>query len=296
MAKAVSALVPYFGSNRLLAHRVGELLAGCTHAVVPFAGGMSELLHITARTIVVGDLHRDVINLANVLRDPEMGSRLIRELRRLPFHEDVLRFAQEQCRSEAEPPAGQPVWDRLWNYHLALNYFVCAWMGRNGTAGTDGEFRGGLSVRWDAGGGDSATRFRSAVEALRDWRKVIPRCTFLVRDCFELLADVKDRAGHGIYCDPPFPDAGEGYRHNPGPAGSAEERAFHVRLAQRLSEFKACKVVLRFYRHPLVEELYPVAQWRWVELKGGKTQTNAPAPEVLLVNDTAETSVLDRAG
>jgi hypothetical protein len=39
------------------------------------------------------------------------------------------------------------------------------------------------------------------------------------------------------------------------------------------------------YRHELVEELYPAPHWRWLDLTGGKTQTNASAPEVLLVND-----------
>lgn len=278
MSKGVTTLVPWYGSNRSLAHHVGNLLAGCEWVGVPFAGGMCELRHIKARTILVGDVHRDVINLANVLRDAEQGSRLIRDLRRLPFHEEMLCFAQEQCDSDARPPEGQPVWERLWNYSAALNYFVCAWMSRNGTAGTGGEFRAGLSVRWDSAGGDSATRFRSAVEGLRDWRKIMPRCTFVVRDCFEFLDGVKDRAGHGLYCDPPFPDAGDRYKHR----FTAEQ---HRELARRLAKFERCKVVCRFYRHELVEELYPASRWKWLDLAGGKTQTNGVAPEVLLVGN-----------
>jgi DNA adenine methylase len=281
MGRKVTALLPYFGSNRLLAHWVGELLTDCTHVSVPFAGGMTELRHIAARTIIVGDLHRHVINLANVLKEPVMGPILIRELRRTPFHEDTLKQAQIVCRARERCESPDAFG---YCYEDALNYFVCAWMGRNGTAGTSGEFRNGLSVRWDAGGGDSATRFRSAVEALRDWRKIMPRCTFLVRDCFALLDDVKDQTGCGVYCDPPFPSAGAGYKHNPGAAGSAEERAFHERLAAKLTAFKATRVVVRFYRHDLVTELYPRDKWDWIELEGGKKQTNAPAPEILLVS------------
>jgi len=37
----VKALMPWFGSNRLLAHRVGELLEGCSWVGVPFAGSMA---------------------------------------------------------------------------------------------------------------------------------------------------------------------------------------------------------------------------------------------------------------
>lgn len=274
--RATTTLVPYFGSNRSLAHRVGELLKDCSWVCVPFAGGCSELRHITARTILVGDLHRHVINLANVLKDDRRGPILIRRLRRLAFHEDTLRDAQRHCRAieAGEDPCLTMAW--------AESYFVCAWMGRNGTAGTCGEFRSGLSVRYDAGGGDSAGRYRSAVESLRDWRKIVPRCTFVVRDCFELLDTVKDVDGHGVYADAPFPDAGAGYRHNPGPPGSDAERAFHVKLAERLSGFAHCRVVARFYDHELVRELYPPARWTWHTLTGGKTQTNASAPEVLL--------------
>lgn len=276
--RKITALAPWFGSNRLLAAKVGEQLADRQHVTVLFGGGMSELAHLTARTIVVGDLHRHVINLANVLRDQVDGPRLIRDLRRLPFHEDILRHAQEQCQAfETVEPAPGKTWEGLWNYTAALNYFVCSWMGRSGVAGTDGEFRGKLSHRWDAGGGDSAGRFRSAVEALRDWRKIMPRCNFLVSDCFDLLAKVKDAPGCGVYSDSPFPDVGDDYRHK----FTLEQ---HHQLAKRLAEFRHAKVVCRFYKHPLVEELYPTTHWRWLELAGGKTQTNAKAPEVLLVN------------
>ena len=270
----VGALCPWFGSNRSLAENVGRALDGCNWVGVPFAGGMSELIHITAPTVVVSDLHRHIINLANVLRDNELGPRLIRELRRLPFHEDVLRFAQEQCVSEAEPVKGD-IWERLWNYRDAFNYFVTAWMGRNGRAGARGEFSSGLSVRWDGTGGDSAGRFRSAVESLRAWRKIMPRCTFLCIDVFDFLDRVQDEQGQGLYLDPPFPGPGGAYRHTFG-------EDTHRKLAARLATFTRCRVICRFYRHPLVEQLYPASLWEWNDLAGGKTQTNAAAPEVLL--------------
>ena len=278
MARATTTLVPWFGSNRTLAENVGAALKGCEWVGVPFAGGMCELAHIDARTLMVADLHRQVINLANVLRDHELGPRLIRDLRRLPFHEDLLRFAQAQCAAEAVPPSGE-VWERLWGYAEALNYFVTAWMGRNGKAGTRGEFSGGLSVRWESGGGDSATRWRSAVEALRDWRRVLARGTFVVMDVFAFLAKVQDKPRHGLYLDPPFPDAGDPYTHR-------FDESTHRRLAEHLVTFKQCRVVCRFYDHPLVRELYPEAAWTWNHFTGRK-QTNEAGPEVLLVNRKA---------
>ncbi len=280
MAKKVTTLVPWFGTNRSLAHHVGALLKGSAHVTVPFAGGMCELRHLTARAIVVSDLHRHVINLANVLRNDEHGPALIRALRRVPFHEDALAHAQAVCRAAEGKRFGAPGEEWGVCYAEALNYFVCAWMARSGKAGAGDEFKGALSVRWDAGGGDSAIRFRSAVEALRDWRAIMPRCTFLVMDVFAMLDKVKDAEGCGLYADPPFPDVGDEYRHK----FTTDQ---HRELARRLTAFKAARVVCRFYRHPLIEELYPAPHWRWLELAGGKTQTNAAAPEVLLVNGEA---------
>jgi len=273
----ITTLVPYFGSARMIARHVGTQLRGCSHVTVPFAGGMSELRHIGARTLVVGDLNRHVINLANVLSLPQEGAALVRRLRRLAYHPDALRAAQERCRvvEAGEPhPHGMEGW--------AEDYFVCAWMTRSGDAGTGREFRSAPSVRWHSVGGDSVVRFRSAAEALRDWQRVMPRCNFLVADAFDLLGKVLDRPDCGAYCDPPFPGPGRAYRHNAGRA-EADERAWHERLRDAVSRFGRARVVLRFYRHPLVEELYPAPRWRWLELPG-RTQTNAAAPEVLVAN------------
>ncbi len=269
----------------MCAPQAARLLSGVSHILCPFAGGLCELAHFDARTMLVSDLNRHAINFANVLRHPALGSMLIRDLRRLPFHEDQLRHSQEACvRIETDGFKYDPEiagWEV--DYTAALNYFICSWMARAGQTGTKGEFRGGLSVRWDAQGGDSVKRFRSATEALRDWRKVFERCTFLVRDAFEMLADAKDVKLNGVFCDPPFPSAGQCYKHNAG-TGDAE-RAWHTRLRDALERFEKARVVCRFYDHDLVRELYSRERWQWVEVSGGKRQTNDAAPEVLLVRN-----------
>lgn len=78
----ISCLAPWFGSNRMLAHEVGRALSGCEWVGIPFAGGMAELPQIRARTIVANDLHKHIINLAEVVADeidgiPRNGNRLI---------------------------------------------------------------------------------------------------------------------------------------------------------------------------------------------------------------------------
>ena len=117
----ITTLAPWFGSNRMLASEVGKSLQGCRWVGVVFAGGMSELLHIDAPTMVVNDLHRHVINLARVVGDEVLGPKLYRRLRRLTFHPDELRTAQFLCDG----------WERVEEVHTpearlkwAENYFV----------------------------------------------------------------------------------------------------------------------------------------------------------------------------
>lgn len=271
----IKALASWYGSNRMLAVEVGTALDGLEWVGVPFVGGCSELAHIRCRTGVANDLHRHIINLARVASDPLEGPLLRRHLRKLPFHPETLADAQTRCRTaEGNPNA-------LSRIQWAADYFVCSWMGRNGSAGTKGEFNAGLSFRWEAGGGDSVVRFQSAVASLREWRDVLSRWTFDCRDAFEFLDKCQDKPGHGIYCDPPFPGPGNSYKHNCGKGG--DEVVWHTRLAERLATFERARVVCRFYDVPLVRDLYPEDRWEWRLLEGRKA-TNDKAPEVLLIN------------
>src|SRR5581483_2099678 len=65
----ITCLAPWYGSNRMLAAHVGKALDGCSWVGLPFCGGMSEVPHIKARTIVCNDRHRAILNLAAVVRD-----------------------------------------------------------------------------------------------------------------------------------------------------------------------------------------------------------------------------------
>ena len=280
--KQVSALAPWFGSNRTLAHHVGEALKGLEWVGVLFAGGMAEVPHIDARTIMVNDQHKHLLNLARVASHPRLGSRLVRILRRLPVHPNVLSYAQHRCE-RIESGEEFPTEDDMVEW--AEHYFVCCWMSRSGAAGTSREFKASFVERWDAGGGDSALRFRSATEALRDWRRATARATFTCKDAFEMIARTKDKRRHGLYGDSPFPGAGRRYRHNAGKT-DAEERKWHTRLRDGVQRFEQTRVVMRFYDHPLIRELYDPSRWDWKFLDGGKTQANETAPEVLLINRT----------
>ncbi len=266
----VTAVPPWFGSNRTLAKEVGAELTGCKWIGVPFAGGMCELVYLKASTIVVSDLHRHVINMARVFGHPVKGPQLYRRLRRKTFHIDEHR--ESQARAKEREPDGECDLD------AAEDYFTAVWMGRSAIAGIDDEFCGRLPVRWNANGGDSNKRYRSATESIRAWRQVFKRCNFLTLDVFEFLDMAQDKEGHAIYLDPPFPGAGDRYKH---PFTEEQQR----RLAARLRLFKHAKVVCRFYDHPLIRELYHETHWKWRHLEGRDQANNGTKPEVLLINE-----------
>jgi site-specific DNA-adenine methylase len=261
--------VPYFGAARLIAAEVGKVLKGLRWVGIPFCGSMPEVFCIDAPTVVVNDRYHLVINLARMLGHPVLGPQLYRRLKRTLFHPESLAAAQAACRNSASS---------LSDLDLAYNYFVSQWMGRSAKAGTKNELTGALPVRWNGGGGDSNTRYRSAVSSIVSWRRLMAACNFTCMDAFDFLAKCKDDKTVGIYVDPPWPDAGDEYKYRFTPAE-------HERLAAILTAYTKSRVVCRFYGdHPLVAKLYPKREWLWQWLDGRK-QTNEIGREVLLIRN-----------
>lgn len=266
-ARKISTLVPWFGGARLTGAEVGRSLEGCKFVTVPFCGGLSELPHISAPTILCNDLHRHVVNLCRVLADPVLGPQLSRRLRRKPFHPETLDAAQALA---SKGVLTDPDLD------AAEAYFVCAWMGRSGRSGTKGELKGGLALRWGATGGDSALRFSNAVMGLRGWRRILARCSFTCMDWRHFLAKVKDKSGHAVYADPPWPQTGGSYLHG----GDFD----HEGLAEVLGGYESARIVVRNLDCDLVRRLYPEPAWRWRTF-AGRNQGNNEVDEALICNE-----------
>ena len=272
MSKKTQRLVQWFGANTENAPAVGKLLSGCRFVGIPFGGGMSEVPFIGAKQILVGDLHRHIINLCAVVANDDLRAALTRDAGEMPYHPDILKLAQQQASSFCgEPPFERP------DYDAALAYFVCVWMGRGGKAGTDGEFTGGLPIRWNANGGGSNQRYRTAIEALDARGQAFRRCEFVCMDGLEFVRRIRnlDQQDDGLYVDPPWPGLGDGYRHKFSESDQRE-------LARLLSSFRRPTVVVRFGEHPLIRELYPEADWTWMPLES-RTQANERKAEFLIV-------------
>ena len=267
MAKSITALAPWFGSNRTNAAIPAEYLDGCNWIGVPFAGGMCEVPHFKAATLVINDLHKNLINLAKCVRDKLDLEQLKCQLNNTIFHPLELKASQEYLKHRTNPSG----------YRDAAYYFISIWMGRGGNAGTNDELSGNLPVRWNGNGGDSCKRFRSAVESLDKWHEVFQRANFTVMDAFKFLDQAKDLPNNGLYCDPPWPDAGAEYTF-----GFTEQD--QEKLARRLLQFESCKIVVRLNDHQLTRRLYSEADWNWRHVES-RNQANNEVREVYLMRN-----------
>ena len=277
MAKKVTAFLPVFGGNRTNAERPGELLGKCDWIGVPFAGGMPEVPYLQARSIVVNDLHRHIVNCARACRDYSAG--MVEYLEQTIFHPDELARAQKYCkdielarfvtnedvRAEVDGVNG-------CHFGSAVRYFITQWIGRSGNGSTPKELEGNISTRWTASGGDSNTRFRSATNAIHDFAREFRRCSFVCLDFRKFLEQVNDSETTGLYLDAPWPDAGDEYLH---PFTEQDQNE----LWGALSRFRNARIVLRFGEHGKIRSLYREQDgWRWIEASG-RTQGNSKQTE-----------------
>lgn len=271
----ITALAPWFGGKRTLAPRIIAELGPHSAYWEPFCGSMAVLLAKPPATMeTVNDLHGDLINLARIIRDPVSGPKLYRRLRRVlmakALHSDAAEVVSD------EPLQGDAV-DR------AENYFVASWMGRNGVAGSKG-YNFGYCTRYTKNGGHPATRFASAVSSIPAWRRRLRAVNILKDDAFDMLSRIEDAPGVVIYADPPYLEKGAKYVHD-------FDSWDHHRLATLLGRFQKTRVVVSYYEHPRLSQLYP--GWTKISIDVSKAMASQGkrdkandirATEVLLIN------------
>jgi DNA adenine methylase len=276
--------VPWYGSKRTLAPRIVEQLGEHRVYWEPFCGSCAVLFFKQRATYeTVNDLHQDLINLALVVQGPETSLQLYKRVAGLLFHEDLLPMAKAFLVGH-ELQAGELDVER------AYWYLVFGWMGLNGISGTPLHHTGTFAVRYSANGGNGATRWASVCESIPDWHQRLIGVQILSRDAFEILERLEDADGTAIYVDPPYFTKVAKYVHD-------FVREDHDRLAALLCRFKRCRIVVSYYAHPALAELYP--GWTLLDssyLKIAKSMVNSgmrgeegrtEAPEVLLINGPA---------
>lgn len=277
----ISALAPWFGGKRTLAPRIVDALGPHRAYWELFAGSMAVLMAKPQATMeTVNDLHGDLVNLARVVRHPQLGPSLYRRLRRTWMHIDTFHEAAEPIRADRHWDDDEPSVDRAWSY------FVVSWVGRNGVAGTS-SYNAGFCKRFTKNGGHAAKRFASAVDSIPAWRRRLRNVTILREDAIGLLDRIEDADGVAIYLDPPYLEKGAKYDHD----FVSED---HRRLAESACRFRKTRVVVSYYDDPTLDEMYE--GWTKIDCTTTKAMVNqgrrdklgaVKAPEVLLVNREA---------
>ena len=288
----IKAIAPWFGGKRNLAPRIVELLGKHRVYWEPFCGSMAVLMAKPPCVMeTVNDLHADLINLARVIQDTKLGPQLYRRLRRTLMHEQLFREAAERYKDRGyHAEIDKPNVDR------AYDYFLCAWLGRNGCGGLL-SYNQGFCVRYTANGGHAAKRWQSVIASISAWRLRLANVTILQRDAFELLERIEDKKGTALYIDPPYLKKGAKYIHD-------FEDGDHERLATLLNKFTNTRIVVSYYDDPLLKQLYP--GWSRFEIPVTKSLANqnrrnhknkgVRVIEVLLVNQKSEQKGLFECG
>jgi len=284
----LKAIAPWFGGKRTMAPLIARELGPHAQYFEPFCGSMAVLFaKEPSRQETVNDLHEDLINLARVLQHNDAAPALYEQLQRTLVTEDLLHEAQAKLdRPFKLPAAVQPSsWER------AYWYFLACWMARNGVAGMERiEFQ--LAVRWTAGGGSPATRWRSATESIPAWHQRLSNVVILNRDGFDIISKIDDSETTAVYCDPPYAEQSRShgkYRHDftdDIPLIGSD----HEQLANQLNGFKRARIVVSYYDCPRIRSLY--RGWTFVEhtraknlhSQNGRGVRKAEAPEVLIIN------------
>ena len=276
----VTAIAPWAGAKRNMAKGLHEFFGPHNAYWAPFCGGLGDFLtKPICRVEVLNDLHGELTNLMKIVADRKLGPILYRRLRRVPFCQQIHTETQEQLKTEQDP------------FERAYLYFIKVWMAWSGTAGTKRSGRK-MSIRYTNNGGQQATRFHNAVASIPAWRRRMRNATILNMDAFELIPNIEDAPGTVVYCDPPYIENDVGYEHAFLPLD-------HVRLAWALTKFRHTRVVVSYYQHPALADLYP--GWSVIEIEVTKAiaqiakrqSLRVRATEVVLVNQPSQMPLFD---
>lgn len=256
MNPPIKSILPYFGGKTLLAPTITAVLGKNRAYWEPFCGGLSVLFaKPPSPQETINDINGDVINLARVLASKD-AHELYDRLTRALVTDHALENSGKEIRTRPPPEDDEPDLERA--YHA----FISSWMDRTGTAGTT-SFSYKLPVRWTPSGGTGPSRFASAVDSIPWWHERLRRVAILRRDGFEVLSSIDDIVDSAVYVDPPYLRA----------TRSASRYLFdfrdddHVRLADDLNRFKRARIVVSYYFHDRLRDLYPTHKWEIRELQ-----------------------------
>lgn len=281
---AINALLPWFGAKRLMAERIVAELGNHSAYWELFCGSMAVLLaKQPAPMETVNDKHKQLVNLARIIQHDIYGPMFYRRVRRVLCSHELMNEAAERWKAREAAGEFPDSSVTIGNVTHAVEFFVTSWMGRNGVSGTK-SYNQGFARRFTKSGGHAATRWCGAVDSIPAWRRRMAGVAILSECGIGLAERVEDSTGVVIYADPPYIEKGAEYVHD-----FTDED--HSRLARSLSRFKSTRVIVSYYDHPRVRELYSGSQWRIYSVPMPRNMRNQSgetggetAPEVLIIN------------
>lgn len=288
----IKALAPWFGAKRTMASTIVNALGEHDFFFSGFLGGAPvELLNDKPKMQVWNDLNADMHNLIRVFQSPADRAEL----------EDRLRytFAEERQFRESKGKFEYAPFQKGCNDVEHAFHSLCYWwLGMNGYAGLETKSNTGYARRYGPGGGSQAARWNSLKESIPYFAERLRTVDIWNIDIRKALPKIQDRPGTAIYLDPPYVVKSDRYKFDFAPIGDdqdkaeAEGRMTHRCLARMADQFERARVVISYYDHPALRELYPAGRWEWIECSTRKNLGNSSgaasvAPEVLLVNRRA---------
>lgn len=274
----IGAVLPYYGCKRTIGPKIIRQMMNHRVYWELFCGSLSILFAKDRCAYeTVNDLHADLYNLTTVLQCRGTAEMLYGKVSRTLFHEDLLPLAKSHLQNPCLP---DPVYE---NVDRAYWYLVFSWMGLNGVSGTPLASTGTFALRFTQGG-NGPVRWGSVGDSIPEWHQRLQRVQILNRNAFDLLPRIEDVPETVIYCDPPYIEKSSKYVHDL----KAEE---HAQLASQLRRFKHARVLVSYYAHPILDELYP--GWERLEIKTTKGMANSSklsekgavrVTEILLIN------------
>lgn len=287
----IRAIAPWFGGKRTLAPTIVEELGKHKGYWEPFCGGVSVLFaKARCRQEVLNDKHGDLTNLAMVLAS-DAAAVLYDRAYRTVYSEAVFDACKATIGRRVFEFAESAEAVERRHVDRAYAYLVLSWMGRNGAAGT-ARINYQFTLRYTNNGGDSATRWVQVCDSIPAWHDRLRGVVISRRDAIALLDKVDDADGTAIYLDPPYLEEGDAYEHTfrSGGGGMFDQRDDHARLAEAARRFTRARVVVSYYAHPRLAELYP--NWtvrdctmsKALAAQNKRGANREVAPEVLLIN------------
>lgn len=293
----IRTILPWFGGKRKMARRIAREC--CQQDGTPpksfwekCCGGCAVTLAMPrCAHMTVVDKHPALMNLIRVIQDPVLGPQLYRRLRRVVCHSEVFDDARQALTAATASLFGG---GELAPIDAAFHYFVASWMGRNGVSGAKRALQS-MAIRWTSGGGHGGVRFAGAVDSIPSWRRRMRDITALQMDIFYTMEKVEDQEGTSIYIDPTYLFDEQ---HRSGNCQYEYEFSprDHARLAAAARRFNKGRLVISYYDHPLLRELYD--GWTFVHhptkknlhVQNRRGVGSVDVPEILIINGPSWTT------